>query len=209
MERIESVRYSSRAMQNGISPTSVSTSSQAPTIGILTRTLVRSSVVKLILPARIRHKEKNDVIFVLDNFIEIKEFLAHEDRLKDVTWKGDFGGIIACAKAMGTSRKAVPRAIPTGIDAIIRPHGEDSPEPMETDEVQSLEVPPQILVLLLQSNSADTLVFLFAIQEHPTSVEFLCYRRPIPVSQSISVEGSIFDRMDQMAIDPKWDSARS
>ena len=204
-----SVRYSSRAMQNGISPASASTSSRAPTIGILTRTLVRSSVVKLILPARIRHKDKNDVIFVQDNSIDIKEFLAHEDRLKDVTWKGDFGGTIACAKAMGASRKAVPRAVPAGIDAIIRPHDKDSPEPMETDEVRSREIPPQILVLLLQSDSADTLVFLFATQEQSTSVEFLCYRRPIPVPQSISMEGSTFNRTDQMAIDPKWESTSS
>ena len=165
--------------------------------------------MKLILPARIRHKEKNDVIFVQDNSIEIKEFLAHEDRLMDVTWKGDFGGTIACAKAMGMARKAVPRAMPIGIDAIIRPHEQDSPEPMETDEVQSPEIPPQILILLVQSDSADTLVFLFATQERSTSVVLLCYRRPIPVPQSISIEGSIFNRTDQMAIDPKWDSTSS
>ena len=35
-----------------------------PSIGILTRTLVQSPVIRWIIPARIRNKDKNDVIFI-------------------------------------------------------------------------------------------------------------------------------------------------
>lgn len=44
---------------------SVPTADQSPpAYGLLTRTLVRSPVVKQILPARIRSRERNDVVFV-------------------------------------------------------------------------------------------------------------------------------------------------
>jgi hypothetical protein len=35
-----------------------------PSMGILTKTLVRSPVVLWIIPARIRHEDKNDVLFI-------------------------------------------------------------------------------------------------------------------------------------------------
>jgi hypothetical protein len=35
-----------------------------PNMGILTKTLVRSPVVLWIIPARIRHEDKNDVLFI-------------------------------------------------------------------------------------------------------------------------------------------------
>ena len=176
-----------------------------PRTGILTRTLVPSSVIRLILPARIRHKDKNDVVFIRDNSIEIKEFIVDEDRLQDVTWKGDFGGTIRTAKVIGMPRKAVPRAIPTGIDAIIKQAGEeDSPEPMETDEVQPLEVPPQILVMVLQSDNKDTLIFLFATQDRSTQTQFLCHRQELPSPQSASREKSCYKHLgSHLAVDPK------
>ena len=36
----------------------------APTMGILTRTVMGSPIVRWIIPARIRNKQKNDVVFI-------------------------------------------------------------------------------------------------------------------------------------------------
>lgn len=37
---------------------------QAPVYGLLTRTVIASPMVNWILPARIRHMDKNDVVFI-------------------------------------------------------------------------------------------------------------------------------------------------
>lgn len=44
----------------------------APVYGLLTRTLVHSPVIRQIIPARIRSKDLNDVVFVGVSFVPFK-----------------------------------------------------------------------------------------------------------------------------------------
>ena len=77
---------------------------KAPDAGILTRTLVRSQVVKWILPARIRHSNKNDVLYITAESVEVKE--AHDDyTLHHVATKDDFDSPIRAARIFGRQRQ--------------------------------------------------------------------------------------------------------
>ena len=79
-------------------------STKAPHLALLTQTLIHSPVVKWIIPARIRHRTKNDVLFISEDRVQIKE--AHPDyTLESVLVKNDFDSPIRSAKIFGLSRK--------------------------------------------------------------------------------------------------------
>ncbi|KAI9880096.1 MAG: hypothetical protein M1830_005341 [Pleopsidium flavum] len=158
-----------------------------PVMGILTRTITRSPLYNWIIPARIRHKDKNDVVCIGDNFIEIKELLADDGHLQDVITKADFGSTIRTARVFGTARKpAVP-----GLDAFIKRESEE----MELDTPREQEVPPQILVLTLESKE---LVFLFAFEDGHGQVKFIASHRPLPDQRSYLEQHG-----KHVAVDPK------
>ena len=145
---------------------------QPPVTGVLTRRLVQSPVVKLIVPARIRHKDKNDVLFISEDFIEIKELLR-DGHLQDVIGRADFGSKIRSARAIGEARKPGVLPEPTGIDAIVKM---EKVEPADVKDNPMHTLPPQILVLTLESN---TLVFLFADHRPTNQYRFVSYSRPL------------------------------
>lgn len=58
----ENIRASSSAQAEA--PVSSTKRKAVPSMGILTRTLIESPIVRWIIPARIRHKDKNDVVFI-------------------------------------------------------------------------------------------------------------------------------------------------
>ena len=158
-----------------------------PVMGILTRTITRSPLYNWIIPARIRHKDKNDVVCIGDDFIEIKELLADDGHLQDVITKADFGSTIRAARVFGTARKpAVP-----GLDAFIKRESEE----MELDVPSGQKVPPQILVLALESKE---LVFLFAFDDDHGQVKFLASHRPLPDQRSYLEQHG-----KHVAVDPK------
>ena len=142
-----------------------------PTMGIMTRTLVSSSVTHSIIPARIRTAELNDVVFINDDSIELKEY--HDDGyLQHVARKSDFGCKIlsACCCFEDSSMRVKPEPFASrGIDAIIKPDPDDVEaeiEAIRSDSLAELDVskgpklePPQILALALESGE---LVFLLA-----------------------------------------------
>ena len=75
-----------------------------PSLGLLTQTVVRTPVVNWIIPARIRHPEKNDVLYVSAESVEIKE--AHGDyTLHHVATKDDFDSPIRAARICGLRRE--------------------------------------------------------------------------------------------------------
>ena len=77
---------------------------KAPSMGLLTRTLVRTPVVKWIIPARIRHADRNDVLYITADSVEIRE--AHGDyTLQHVASKEDFDSPIRAAKVCGLPRE--------------------------------------------------------------------------------------------------------
>ena len=86
-----------------------------PSLGLLTRTIVRTPVIRWIIPARIRHPEKNDVLYITAESVEIKE--AHGDyTLHHVASKGDFDSPIRAARICGLQREPTK----PDINAIIR-----------------------------------------------------------------------------------------
>ena len=158
-----------------------------PVMGILTSTITRSPVYNWIIPARIRHKDKNDVICIGDNFVEIKELMSEDGHLRDVATKADFGSNIRAARVFGTARKpAVP-----GLDAMTKAEFEE----MDLDVPSGQKVPPQILVVTLESKQ---LVFLFAIDNDHGHVDFLTCPRPLPEQLSFLEQHG-----KHVAVDPK------
>ncbi len=158
-----------------------------PVMGILTSTITRSPVYNWIIQARIRHKDKNDVVCIGDNFVEIKELMSEGNHLRDVVTKSDFGSTIRAARVFGTARKS---AVP-GLDVIIKAESEE----MDLDLPSGQKIPPQILVVALESKE---LVFLFAV-DNDHHVDFLTSRRPLPEQRSYLEQHG-----KHVAVDPKY-----
>lgn len=158
------------------------------TAGILTRTLSRSPVVNWILPARIRDKYKNDVLFIGQDFVEIKRLFS-DSHLEDVAVKSDFGSKICSARVFGTP---VNTREPTGDNAtapVIETDG------MDQREDNSAQLPPQILVLALDSQ---VLVFLYAFGKGPDKIQYITGQQPLPAQRSYLEQLG-----KHMAVDPR------
>ncbi|KAF9885804.1 hypothetical protein FE257_012386 [Aspergillus nanangensis] len=81
-------------------------------VGLLSHTLIQSPIIQWILPARLRGKHQNDVIFVGERSLQIKEAVSGV-HLKEVTSKSDFDTQIMAAKVInvGTELPDVPPQI--------------------------------------------------------------------------------------------------
>ncbi|KAI1954992.1 hypothetical protein LOZ12_000873 [Ophidiomyces ophidiicola] len=149
-----------------------------PSIGLLSRTLVCGPAIQWVLPARIRHPKKNDVVFVGDSFIQVKE-LVPSGHLEEIITKADFDAKIVAAKVINT-----------------RPELGLEDQGNIRDLVQDMEnVPPQILVLILSSKE---IIFMYARELPRGRYEFIHARRPLPAEVSSLEE---YGRI--LAIDPR------
>ncbi|KAJ5629142.1 hypothetical protein N7528_002799 [Penicillium herquei] len=77
---------------------------EQPHQGLLTQTILASPIIKWILPARLRSKNHNDVVFVSAQRVQIKEVMDGQF-LKDVIHKSDFNGPIIGAKVLNVERE--------------------------------------------------------------------------------------------------------
>lgn len=152
-----------------------------PVLGLLTQTLIKSPVIRYIIPARIRHQKYNDVLLIYNNYIEIKEVVTQgylpdlSVELRDIAVKLDFDSPIRAARVFGCPRKITASVQePTGIDAIVKK--EQLPSEDDTDEYH-VGIPPQILILSLESKK---LVFLFASHDTSGAVHFVSSERVLP-----------------------------
>ena len=158
---------------------------QPPVLGILTQTVIRSPVVKWILSARIRHENKNDVVFIYDNFIEIKQICEDEDgSLQNIAIKTEFDSAIRSARTIGQPRTYY----------FCSGNGRDYLDTVIQPQVPP-QIPPQILVMVLESNK---LVFLFAFHDTPGHLKFISYQRPLP-----SLHFNSERLCEYIAVDPK------
>ena len=172
---------------------------KAPFLGLLTRTLVRSSVTKWIIPARIRHRDKNDVLFITTNSVTIKE-AAGDYTLTDVIMKDDFDSPIRSARILGSPRHLTG---PDKYDNKDDPNLEDAEMDIEMDDegltsaipLHGRELPPHIAVLALESNK---LVFLFAVSGVSELPKLLCSQKEFPAATS-----SLDQLGEHTAVDPK------
>ena len=108
---------------------------EPPSLGLLTRTIVPSPMVKWIIPARIRHPDKNDVLYITTCSVAIKE--AHGDyTLTHVAIKDDFDSPIKAARICGLQRELTK----PDINAIIKreEHWQDSVQYNHSDDTDHL-----------------------------------------------------------------------
>lgn len=172
--------------RNEEKPSSCPTSPvKAPSLGILTRTLVGSSVVRWIIPARIRHETNNDVLFISADSIVIKEAFGNYT-IKEVAVKDDFDSPIRAARILGD-----PRQTDGGdkYSRIMRDTREYKNEewPVQMDETKSLNelplhprvLPPHILVLALESK----LVFVCSLNGTADQLRLLWSQHPLPAAR--------------------------
>lgn len=148
-------------------------------VGILSQSLHPSPTIRLIVPARIRSKTKNDVVFVGETFIQLREFLP-TGQLADVTAKVDLGSQISSAKAI--SSKAWTQA-DSYIDEIIKQELDDDYD--EDDGSEQDTFPPQLLVV---GTVACNIIFLFAKDRAPGIVEFVFAKRKLLADTSVEAE---------------------
>lgn len=175
-----------------------------PILGIISRTLFRSPVINWILPARLRHENKNDVVFVGEDFVYIKEILS-DGHLRYIGTKADFGSRIRAAKVFGEPRKIEILetgwpATPDAAAAALLKRQQAAPIKTEEGEVNmngysSPTIPPQILILTLESNE---LVYLFAHQNQNGELRFYDSSLPLPAGRSFLEQPGKF-----IAVDPK------
>ncbi|GAB7348970.1 hypothetical protein MBLNU459_g7953t1 [Dothideomycetes sp. NU459] len=142
-------------------------SSKAPSLGLLTKTLAGSPTIRWILPARIRHAQKDDLIFVGEDFIHLKE-ISEQGHLHHVATKADFGCCIMSAKILGNIDEDT-----------LQTHIKTEDEEMSDGFCSEAKLPPQVLVLALESQQ---LVFVFASKDSSGNIQFdMASSIPLPV----------------------------
>ena len=181
--------------------------SKNPSLGILTKTLVRSSVINRIIPARIRHKTKNDVVFISANSVTIKEAKG-DCTLEEMASKTDLGSPIKSARIIGEQRKLTKLDHSygkltqdshwddtlTNEDDILLDEG-GAPDRAGLHKYK-YELPPHILVLALESNR---LAFLCAISGTSDQIELFSSQKALPAPTS-----PLQSLGELMAVDPKY-----
>lgn len=138
-------------------------------VGLLSQTIHPSSTIRTILPARIRHMNHHDVVFVGENFLQLRELLP-SGQLTDVTARFDLGSQILSAKVISSKFEIV-----AFVDQVIK---------QEFDEycVADSEFPPQLLVV---STASCEIVFLYAQDCAPGIVEFRHAKKKLLVDLSL------------------------
>lgn len=136
-----------------------------PKIGLLSHTVVPSPTIQWILPARLRSQRHNDVVFVGDRHLQIREAVSGVN-LEDVTSKSDFDAQIMAAKTINVSAE-----MPWEMQMKL---GSGNATPSANLKPQG-DLPPQVLVLSLASRE---LVFLYYSMSGEG--QFVHYRRPLP-----------------------------
>jgi hypothetical protein len=122
----------------------------SPEIGILHRTIISSPVVKWIFPALIRSADQNDLVFIGENFLHIKE-LQPDGQLKHIATKLDFPSKIRSANVVGQRIEIDEPSLENGQSK--------STANRRSSERKGPMMPPNLVVLALES--AD-LMFIFA-----------------------------------------------
>jgi hypothetical protein len=127
-------------------------------VGIYTRTVARSPVIRWIFNARIRSSKYEDVVFVGEDFVQVKQ-LSRNCNLVDITIKHDFDARIRAASILDVDSVSQDKA------------------PFVKQELDSADCPLHILVLTLDSND---LVFLHVKENADQSKRFIHTARSIP-----------------------------
>ena len=151
--------------------------------GVLTKSIVRTPVINFILHARIRRLDLNDVVFVGEDFIHIKQ-VKYNGHLEHIATKDDFGSRILAAKIFSLDHDP-----PSNGDEFIK----QEPESSKSGNAKS-KLPPQFVVLTLAS---EDVLFLYLKEQRDGSYRFAHQACPMPTfHQSIQRLGA------HLAVDP-------
>ncbi|KAF2639725.1 hypothetical protein P280DRAFT_46463 [Massarina eburnea CBS 473.64] len=161
------------------------TGPEVPSLGILSRTVIETPFNKFVLPANIRHKNLNDVVFLGEDFVQLKEICDY-GHLRHIATKSDFRGKILAARVFGDPRQV---RISTFLQSPF--HRTRS----STGEEKEATLPPEIIVLTLSSR---TLMFLWASHNQRGPVTF--YQKTVRLPPG----SSRFDQLGaHLAVDPR------
>ncbi|KAI4631143.1 hypothetical protein J4E83_002672 [Alternaria metachromatica] len=166
--------------------------SQVPEYGILSQTVFETPLSKLILPAKIRHKDLTDVVMVGEDFIRLKEIRDY-GQIRHVASKTDFnGGRIITAKVFGDPREV--SATTNGSPSLHQNYMKHRTR-RPTTGIGDNALPPEVIVLTLSNRS---LMFLWAQHDTAGTATFIQKTIKLPAGSS---------RLDRfgtfLAIDPK------
>jgi len=159
--------------------------STSQNLGLLSKTVFRSPIIKWILPARIRGLLQNDVVFVGEDFIELKEIVV-DGRIRHRALRSDFGSGIYAAQILGPRPDS--RAIEK--EAQIQNHRHTNGQPNGVSHL-----PPQVLVLTLKSHD----LVLITASTTTKSTTFLTHTHPLPI---MGEESPLKELGNLIAVDP-------
>lgn len=151
--------------------------------GVLTKTIVRSPVCKFILHARVRDRDFNDVVFVGEDFIHVKQVM-HNGHLKHIATKDDFASRIRAAKTFSLD----PDPPESGDDFIKKAQSNGN------GIKATSQAAPQLVVLTLDS---DNILFLYLKDDATGTFEFVHQTCPLPTS-----EDTLHQTGEHLAVDP-------
>jgi hypothetical protein len=136
-------------------------------VGLLSQTIIPSTTIRWILPARIRHPDRNDVIFVSESFVQLREYLSTR-HLANIPERLDMGCRILAAKVI-SDLDSTPF-----IDQVVKQ------EERQPDE-SKISLPPQILLLALDFCE---IAFVYAEDVAPSHIRFRVARKKLPADVS-------------------------
>jgi len=136
-------------------------------VGVLSQTIIPSTTIRWILPARIRHPDHNDVIFVSESFVQLREFLPAR-HLANIPERLDLGCRILAAKVISYVDST------PFIDQVVKQEEQD-------EEDTKLAPPTQILVLTLDFCE---IAFVYAEDVAPNRIKFRVARWKLPADVS-------------------------
>ena len=148
---------------------------------ILTKTIIPSPVIRWILHARIRRSAWNDVVFVGDDFIHIKQ-VKDDGTIQHIATKNNFDGEIRAANVF-KNRKEHPNE-DFFLTAVNGEHADGNDI-----------LPPQCLVLALSSND---LVFIWLATNEDGSHRFVQQSCPLP-----AFDKALYQPGQHLAVDPQ------
>jgi hypothetical protein len=188
---VDAYQFMAQARQSdGYLPEAVAKSTDhVPELGVLSRTVFASPLFKSVRPANIRRKDLNDIVFIGEDAVQLKEIHDY-GRLRHVATKSDFKGRILAARVFGDPRE-IPAQVASPLPKNRALHR--ARRSMTGDEEPVL--PPEVIVLTLTSR---TLMFLWARHTQNGAVTFSQKTIRLPAG------ASRFDRFGAfLAIDSK------
>lgn len=135
--------------------------------GVLSQTIIPSTTIRWILPARIRNPLHNDVIFISESFIQLREFLPAR-HLATLPERLDMGCRILAARILSYVDAT------SFIDQVVKQ------EEREGDD-SKLGLPSQILVLTLDFSE---IAFVYAEDITPNRIRFRVGKWKLPADVS-------------------------